>query len=125
MACLVGSGDKIDVSGNTKGKGFQGVMKRHHFKGFRATHGTHEVFRHGGSIGCRKFPGRVFKGRKMPGHLGNSRVTVQNLKVVSVRDEDNVLLIKGAVPGPNQGLLFMRTPKRLNRQKARLAKAGE
>ena len=93
------SGDVLDVTGISKGKGFQGVMKRYHFGGFRATHGTHEYFRHGGSIGCRLTPGRVVKGRKMPGQMGNKRVTVQNVAVGSVLADKNVLLIRGAVPG--------------------------
>lgn len=93
------TGDVIDVTGISKGKGFQGVMKRYHFRGFRATHGTHEYFRHGGSIGCRLTPGRVFKGQKMPGQMGNKRVTVQNLKVVEVVEDKNLLLLAGSVPG--------------------------
>ena len=100
--------DRIDVQGTSKGKGFQGVMKRHHFGGFRATHGTHEYFRHGGSIGCRKWPGRVFKGRKMPGHMGDRKVTTQNIKVVQVRAEQNVLLIAGAVPGSRRSSVLVR-----------------
>jgi len=101
-------GDLVDVMGQSKGKGFQGVMKRHNFGGFRATHGTHEYFRHGGSIGCRKWPGRVFKGRKMPGHMGDRRVTTQNLEVVQVRPEDNALLINGAVPGAKNSRILVR-----------------
>lgn len=101
-------GDKVDVMGQSKGKGFQGVMKRHNFGGFRATHGTHEYFRHGGSIGCRKWPGRVFKGRKMPGHMGDRRVTTQNLEVVQVRAEDNAILVNGAVPGAKNSRIMLR-----------------
>jgi large subunit ribosomal protein L3 len=89
----------IDVSGTSKGKGFAGVMKRHNFAGFRATHGTHEYFRHGGSIGCRSKPGRVFKRQKMPGQMGDERVTVQNLNLVEVDAEQGLLLVRGAVPG--------------------------
>jgi large subunit ribosomal protein L3 len=100
--------DLIDVTGVSKGKGFAGVMKRHHFGGFRATHGTHEYFRHGGSIGCRKWPGRVYKGRKMPGHMGNRQVTTQNIEVVQVREADNVLLVHGAVPGPKSAHVMVR-----------------
>jgi large subunit ribosomal protein L3 len=92
-------GDTLDVSGVSKGKGFQGVMKRYHFSGFRATHGTHEYFRHGGSIGCRLTPGRVVKGRKMPGQMGNKRVTVQNVVVGKIITDKNVVLVKGSVPG--------------------------
>ena len=101
-------GDVIDVTGTSKGKGFQGVMKKYHFSGFRATHGTHEYFRHGGSIGCRLTPGRVFKGKKMPGQMGNKKVTVQNLKVVEVVEDKNMLLIKGAVPGAPDGYLVIK-----------------
>lgn len=100
-------GDRIDVVGQTKGKGFQGVMKRHNFAGFPATHGTHEYFRHPGSIGCRKWPGRVFKGRRMPGHMGDKRVTTQNLRVVQVRT-DNILLVDGSIPGAKNGYLVVR-----------------
>ncbi|HET6346202.1 MAG TPA: 50S ribosomal protein L3 [Myxococcota bacterium] len=102
------AGDLVDVMGTSKGKGFQGVMKRHHFGGFRATHGTHEYFRHGGSIGCRKWPGRVFKGRKMPGHMGDRRVTTQNIRVAQVREEENVLLLHGSVPGAKNGYILVR-----------------
>jgi len=102
------AGDLIDVTGRTKGKGFQGVMRRYNFKGFRATHGTHEFFRHGGSIGCRKWPGRVFKGRKMPGHMGDKRVTTQNISIISVREDDNCLLVNGAVPGAKNGYVTVR-----------------
>jgi large subunit ribosomal protein L3 len=101
-------GQKVDVMGTSKGKGFQGVMKRHHFGGFRATHGTHEYFRHGGSIGCRKWPGRVYKGRKMPGHMGDERVTTQNVRVAAVRAEENLLLLTGSVPGAKNGLVTVR-----------------
>ncbi len=101
-------GDIIDATGVSKGKGFQGVMKRYHFRGFRATHGTHEYFRHGGSIGCRLTPGRVYKGKKMPGQMGNKKVTVQNLMVVEVVADKNVLLIKGAVPGAPDGYLVIK-----------------
>ena len=104
----ISAGDRIDVSGRTKGKGFQGVMKRHHFAGFRATHGTHEYFRHGGSIGCRKWPGRVFKGRKMPGHMGDRNRTTQNIKVVDVRPDDNLLLVAGSVPGKRGAYVMVR-----------------
>ncbi len=100
--------DKVDVIGTSKGKGTAGVMKRHHFGGFRATHGTHEYFRHGGSIGCRKWPGRVFKGRKMPGRMGNERVTTQNIRVAGIRAEDNCLLLYGAVPGSRKSHVVVR-----------------
>ena len=102
-------GDLVDVTGTTKGKGTQGVMKRHHMAGFRASHGTHEFFRHGGSIGCRLTPGRVHKGKRMGGHMGDERRTVQNLKVVEVIAEKNVLLIAGAIPGGKNGYVIIRT----------------
>lgn len=102
------SGDMVDVSGTSRGKGFQGVMKKYHFAGFRSTHGVHEYFRHGGSIGCRLTPGRVVKGKKMPGQLGNKKVTIQNLQVVEVRQEDGLLLIQGGVPGGENAYLTIR-----------------
>ena len=86
-------GDLVDVTG-VQGRGFAGVMKRHNFAGFPAT-STHEFFRHGGSIGCRKWPGRVFKGRRMAGHMGDKRVTT--VEVVAIRPEDNVILVRGSV----------------------------
>ncbi len=97
----------IDVEGTSKGKGFQGVMKRHHMPGFRATHGTHEFFRHGGSIGCRLTPGRVHKGKRMSGHMGDERKTIQNLELVEVIPQDNVVLVRGPVPGGRNGYLLV------------------
>lgn len=93
------AGDKVDVSATSIGKGFAGVVKKFRVAGQPSTRGTHENRRHIGAIGCRKTPGRVMKNKKMPGQLGNSRVTVQNLKIVAVRPEDNVLLVKGCIPG--------------------------
>jgi large subunit ribosomal protein L3 len=101
-------GEKVKVTAKSKGRGFTGVVKRHGFSGAPGSHGTHEYFRHGGSVGAATFPGRVFKGKKMPGHHGNRNVTVRNLKVVDVRPGDNVLLVKGSVPGPNGGIVFIR-----------------
>ena len=98
----------IDVEGTSKGKGFQGVMKRHHMPGFRATHGTHEFFRHGGSIGCRLTPGRVHKGKRMSGLMGNVKCTASDLVVVQVLDDQNLVLVKGAVPGPANGLVLIK-----------------
>ncbi len=100
-------GDFVDVAGISKGHGFTGVIKRHGFAKFQETHGTHEWRRHGGSIGCRQ-PQRVIKGRRMPGHDGNEQVTIQNLMVAGQIPEQNVLLIRGAVPGPNGGYLTVR-----------------
>ncbi len=101
-------GSRVDVVGTSIGKGFQGVMKRHNMKGFINSHGTHEYFRHGGSIGNRKFPGRVFKNKRMPGQMGVDRVTQLGLEVISIRPEDNVLIIKGSIPGPKNGTVFVR-----------------
>ena len=105
---LFKSGDRVDVTGTIKGRGFTGVIKRWGFAGFPASHGTHEYFRHGGSIGNRSFPGRVFKGKRMAGQWGNEGVSVQNLEVIEVRAEGNLLLVKGSVPGSKQGVLLIR-----------------
>ena len=102
------AGDRIDVSGTSKGRGFAGVIKRWSFSGFPASHGTHEYFRHGGAIGNRSYPGRVFKGKKMAGHWGNEKVSVQNLEVVGIRPEENLILVKGAIPGAKRGILIIR-----------------
>ena len=101
----------VDVTGITKGRGFQGVVKRFNFGGGRATHGG-DWLRRPGSIGMCEFPGKVYKGRKMPGHMGNIKRTVQNLKVVDVVPEDNILLIKGGIPGPNGGNVVIRAAKK-------------
>lgn len=97
----------VDVVGVTKGKGFQGVMKRHNFGGGRATHGSH-FHRTTGSIGMKEKPGRVFKNKKMAGQMGNTEVTVQSLKVVQVRAAENLILVKGAVPGASGTVLVVR-----------------
>ncbi len=97
-------GDKIDVSGKTKGRGFQGVIKRHGFAGGRATHGS-MFHRAPGSIGCSAWPSRVIKGKKMPGQMGNNLVTQKNLTVIDIREDDNILLVQGAVPGSKNGLI--------------------
>jgi large subunit ribosomal protein L3 len=98
----------IDVIGTSKGKGYQGVMKRHHMPGFRSTHGTHEFFRHGGSVGCRLTPGRVHKGKRMSGHMGDVRKTVQNLTLLQILAEENVLLVGGAIPGGKNGFVVVK-----------------
>jgi large subunit ribosomal protein L3 len=103
------SGQKIDVTGTSKGKGFAGVMKRHNFKGLGAGHGVQRKHRSPGSIGACATPGRVFKGVRMAGRMGNERVTVQNLTVHAIDAEKGLLLIKGAVPGPNGGLVLVKT----------------
>jgi large subunit ribosomal protein L3 len=102
------AGQKIDVTGTSKGKGTAGVMKRHGFKGLGAPHGTQRKHRSPGSIGGCATPGRVFKGLRMAGRHGNARTTVQNLTVHAIDAEKNLLLIKGAVPGPNGGVVLVR-----------------
>lgn len=101
----------VDVTARTKGRGFQGVVKRWRFAGGRASHGKSGV-RRPGSIGMCVRPGKVYKGFKMPGHMGNVNRTVQNLQIVAVRLEENVLLIKGAVPGPNGGIVVVRSARK-------------
>lgn len=101
-------GDKIDVTGTSIGKGFQGVLKRHNFRSKPQTHGTHEFFRHGGSIGMREHPGKVFKNKKMPGQMGNAQVTVQNLFVAAIDLDKSILYIRGAVPGAKNGYLAIK-----------------
>ena len=101
-------GDVVDVVGTTKGKGYQGVMKRHKMKGDSATHGTHEFFRHGGSIGCRLTPGRTFKGKRMSGLMGNAKNTSADLVVVQVIGDKDLVLVKGAVPGAANGLVLIK-----------------
>jgi large subunit ribosomal protein L3 len=101
-------GELVDVTANSKGRGFQGGMKRHGFRGGPKTHGQSDRWRAPGSIGSSATPGRVMKGMKMAGHMGNARVTVQNLEVVRVDLDRNLLLVKGSVPGPNKGLVMIR-----------------
>lgn len=106
-ADLFKAGDRVDVAGTSIGKGFQGVMKRHNFRGARHSH-NHEFFRHGGSIGNRSDPGKVFKNKKMPGHMGAENVTVQNLEIVSVELATNHVLVRGAVPGSKNGYVMVK-----------------
>jgi large subunit ribosomal protein L3 len=101
-------GEVVDVVGTSKGRGFQGGVKRHNFRGGPKTHGQSDRHRAPGSIGSSATPGRVFKGLRMAGHMGDARVTVQNLKVLRVDRERNLLLIEGSVPGPNKGLVILR-----------------
>ena len=103
----------VDVTGVSKGRGFAGVMKRHNFAGQRASHGVKKVHRHAGGTGMSASPSRVFKGRRMAGQYGNARVTVRNLKVHAVDEANNLLLINGAVPGPNGGWLVIRETNKL------------
>lgn len=105
---LINIGDLVDVSGITKGRGFQGVMKRHGFSGGPDSHGS-KCHRAPGSIGCSATPAKVVKGKKMPGRMGNALVTKKNVIVVDIRKEDNVLLVKGCLPGAKQGLLQIYT----------------
>jgi len=103
--------DKVDVIGVSKGRGFAGLVKRHHFRGGAATHGS-MFHRAPGSIGASSFPSRVLPGMRMAGHMGHAQVTVRNLEVVEVDAEDNLLVVKGAVPGPNGGYVVVRRAKR-------------
>jgi len=104
----IAAGSHVDVTGVSRGKGFAGVMKRHNFKGQGASHGNHKSHRVPGAIGSCSFPGRVFKGQRMPGHMGHEQVTTQNLEVVQSDAERNLLLIKGSVPGPAGGVVIVR-----------------
>jgi len=101
-------GDFVDVTGVSIGKGYAGVIKRHGFSGAPGGHGTHEFFRHGGSIGQNTTPGRTLKGKRMAGQMGNRKVTVQSLKVIEVRGDTNIVIIEGALPGPRNGYLIIR-----------------
>jgi len=107
-ADIFSKGDKLDITAKTKGKGFAGVMKRHGFQGHKASHGTHESFRGGGSIGQCAWPGKVWKGKKMAGRMGNVRFTARNLEIVRLEAEKNLIMVRGAVPGPNGGILEVR-----------------
>ena len=111
-------GAVVDVTGTSKGKGFQGVMKRHGMRGERRTHGNHETFRHGGSIGCRLTPGRVLKGKRMPGQMGNETVTIQNLKVHKILNDEGLLLVRGSIPGGKNGIVTIRHSVKLAARQA-------
>lgn len=106
-ADVFAEGDSVDVRGTSKGKGYAGTIKRWNFGRLKETHGTGPVHRHVGSLGACSTPSRVFKGKKMAGHLGNERVTVQNLSVVKVDAEKNIIAVKGAVPGPKGGIVVL------------------
>ena len=101
-------GQLVDVQGITRGRGFTGVMRRHNFKGYRMTHGTHEYRRHGGSIGTRMTPGRVKLGMKMPGHYGSETVSVLNQRVAKIVTDQNLVLVAGAIPGARGSLVVVR-----------------
>jgi large subunit ribosomal protein L3 len=103
-------GEYINVSGTIKGRGFSGVIKRHGFHGGKKTHGSHS-HRIPGSIGCSAWPAKVIKGKKMPGQYGNNRKTIRNLEIVDIRPEENLILIKGAIPGSRNGIVEIKKPK--------------
>jgi large subunit ribosomal protein L3 len=116
-ADLFGVGDFVDAIGVTKGRGFEGVVKRHHFRGGDSTHGAKGWHRRAGAIGQRLFPGTVMRGMKMPGHMGQVQRTAQNLEVIQVRAADNLLLVKGAIPGANGDYVIIREAKKLSRKR--------
>jgi large subunit ribosomal protein L3 len=122
---LFKAGEKVDVTGTTIGKGFAGTMKRHHFAGGYASHGTSVSHRAPGSIGQRQTPGRVFKGKRMSGHLGTVRRTTENLRVVEVDVERNLLLVRGAVPGSEGGNVFIRPSLKAARRGTRKSVAPQ
>ena len=103
-------GEFVDITGTTKGRGFSGVMKRHGFSGGRKTHGSRS-HRIPGSVGCSAWPAKIIKGKKMPGHYGVDRKTVRNLQIIDIRPEDNVVLVKGAIPGCKNGLVEIKKLK--------------
>lgn len=112
------AGQKVDVSGTTRGRGFQGVLRRWNFKGSRDSHGTHEYRRHGGAIGTNMTPGRTFPNLKMAGQYGNERVTTLNLPIVRVLDDEQIVLIEGAVPGAKNGIVTVRGAVKAKRSAA-------
>jgi large subunit ribosomal protein L3 len=114
-------GQIIDVTGKTKGKGFAGVMKRHGFHGLRASHGVERKHRSPGSIGACATPGRVFKGLRMAGRMGGARYTVQNLRVQNIDTEQNLILVRGAIPGPKGSLVLLRTAAKAKARKGGVA----
>jgi large subunit ribosomal protein L3 len=107
-AAILEKGEKVDVTAISKGKGFAGVMKRHNFKGQGAAHGNHKAHRAPGSIGACATPARVFKGTKMAGHMGHEKTTTLNLEVIEADAEREIILVKGAIPGPRGGLVLIR-----------------
>jgi len=111
---VLSEGQKADVTGITKGKGFAGSMKRHNFKGQGASHGAHKVHRAPGAIGACATPARVFKGKRLPGRMGGDKVTMMNLEVVKVDAERNVVMVRGAVPGPKGSIMVMREAVKSN-----------
>ncbi len=117
---LFAVGDFVDAIGVTKGRGFEGVMKRHNFAGGDQTHGAKGWKRRSGAIGQRLFPGTVMRGMRMPGHMGRVQRTVQNLEIIQVREADNLLLVKGAIPGANGDYVVIRESKKIAKDSARL-----
>jgi large subunit ribosomal protein L3 len=118
-ADVFAAGELVDVSGVTIGRGFSGVVRRYKVKGQPATRGTHEYRRHIGAVGCRKYPGRIFKNKRMPGHMGNENRTIQNIEVVGVRPEENIVLVRGGIPGAAGGLVMInKAIKGYNKKKA-------
>ena len=107
-------GQKVDITGISKGKGFAGVMKRHNFSGQKASHGVHKVHRAGGSIGNASFPGHVFKGQKMAGRMGNQKTTIQSVTIVGLNEEKNYLLVNGSVPGNKGNIVQVQTAVKVN-----------
>src|SRR5579864_9029091 len=106
------AGDRVDVSGTSKGRGYAGVIRRYHFAGFPGSRGTHEYFRHGGSIGNRSYPGRVRKGMRMAGQMGNETATITNLRIVEIIPEDNAVVISGSIPGSDGAIVEIRHSSR-------------
>ena len=109
------AGGKVDVIGTSKGRGFTGVMRRHNFRGTKATHGVHEYFRHGGAISSNTYPARVFKNKKMPGQHGNRRSTIQNVEIIEILADEGIVLLKGGVPGARGGLVQVRHAVKIRR----------
>lgn len=107
-ASMFAQGEIVDVIGTSKGRGFAGVIKRHNFHGGPKTHGQSDRWRHSGSVGSGTTPGRTFKNMRMAGHLGDARVTVKNLRIISVDPERNLVVLRGGIPGPNGGLVMIR-----------------
>ena len=116
---VVAAGSKVDVTAVSKGKGFAGTMKRHNFKGQGASHGNHKHHRAPGSIGACAFPGRVFKGTRMAGHMGAEQVTTLNLEVVSADPERELILVRGSIPGPRGGVVILRDAVKAPKKEAR------
>src|SRR5437879_8075927 len=124
-ATLFAPGDYVDAIGITKGRGFEGVVKRHHFAGGDSTHGAKGWHRRSGAIGQRLFPGTVMRGMRMPGHMGQVRRTAQNLEVIQVHEAENVLLIKGAIPGSKGDYVVIRESKKRRKGWSPVAQRGE